>query len=229
MKQFKIQDLTPLFFLAFTAFIFSTGCGFGDSGLNELKRLCEKDAGLIIYKTVEAEGYYDSTRKGETLWVLVASDYNFMEFCNLDPEKPSFDEPGCWRLTKVSRETGQCNERVDKSLRRNGSDSSREFREQNCIAVEKIEKPEAQYSYHSVPKQWLDKNGKSEFRRSDAYIEDVATSEILGRFVSYSYNEKPRHTSPTSCNRFGDKFPSYAEANLINTVLIPISKGVSHD
>jgi hypothetical protein len=207
-------------------FILLTACS---SGLDELKTLCEKDAGLTIYKTVEADGYYDATSIGIGA-NLIESDYQFMEFCNDDPKfTRAITEPGCWRVSKVKRELGICYERLDNMLAKNVVEPYPEFLKEHCIAVERLDKPEAMYSYHSDPKQWLDKNGKSEFRRSDAYIKDVATFEVLGRFVSYSYNEKPRHTSPTSCNRFGDEFPSYAEANLINTVLKPISKGVSHD
>ena len=161
---------------------------------------------------------------------MIDSDYQFIEFCNDNPKfTRAITEPGCWRVSKVKRELGQCYERLDKKLAKYVVEPYPAFLKDHCLAVGKLEKPEARYSYHSVAKQWFDKNGKSEFRRSDAYIIDVVTSDILGRFVSYSYNEKPGHTSPTSCNRFGDKFQSYAESNLINTILKPASNGISHD
>ena len=214
-----------LFTLLIISFI-CTGCGpnkhFGldESGLEELKRLCEQDAGLTINKRVKADGYYDATRKGGVLWKLIPSDFDFVEYCNLEPNIMSlFVEPGCWRLIKISRETGQCNASVDKSLMRVGSETSIKYRKQNCIAVEKIEKPTARYSYHSEPRAWLDKNGTSEFRRSDSYIEDTMTSEVMGRYVSYSYNVRPRHSSPKSCHVIDDKYISYAEANLVESII----------
>ena len=203
--------------------------GFDAPGLEELKRLCEKDAGLKIYKTVEADGYYDASRKGGVLWQLVPSDYRFVEFCDYDSKRPSFDEPGCWRLTKVSRETGQCDERVDKTLWKSGSEATIAFREQSCIAVEKIEKPTARYHYHSDFKKWTATNEVSKYTRTDVSIEDTKTSEILGRYIYYSYTEKPRHTIRKGCKYFGDDYLSYKEANLINTVLKPVNEGVGHD
>lgn len=226
-----LKNKSVPFFLSsiFIVFITCTACGSNTSGLNELKKLCEKDAGLTIYKTVEVDGYYDTTSIGVGA-NLIDSDYQFLEFCNDNPKfTRAITEPGCWRVSKVKRESGQCYERLDKRLAKYVVEPYPEFLKDHCLAVEKIEKPTAQYSYNSDFKFWPAKNDVSEFTRSDVYIKDSQTSEILGRFVSYSYNEKPRHTSPTSCNRFGDKFPSYAEANLINTVLIPTSKGVSHD
>jgi len=214
--------LTPLFFILLTA------CGLNASGLNELKRLCEKDAGLTIYKTVEADGYYDSTRKGGVLWKLIPSDFRFSEFCNYDFYKPSFNEPGCWRVTKIPRHMGQCNEIVDNALRNSGKESSRKFREQNCITVEKIEKPTTRYSYHSDFNKWYSKNETSKFTRSDVYINDDLTNEILGRYVSYSYNLRPGHTTAKSCEIFEGDYPSFTKSNLVNTVIQPI-EGVSHD
>ncbi len=212
--------------------IICTGCGstkpvgFDASGLDELKRLCEQDAGLKINKTDEAEGYYDASRKVGVLWHLISSDYRFAEYCNYDPNIASlFDEPGCWNMTKVSRESGQCDERVDKTLMGNGSDSSIEFRGKNCIAVEKIEKPTAQYSYHSDFKFWLAKNDTSRFTRSDVYIKDDLTNEVLGRYISYSYNIRPGHSTAKSCEIFEGSYPTYKEANLINSVLKSVSKG----
>lgn len=206
-----------------------TACGSNTSGLNELKTLCEKDAGLTINKTVEVDGYYDATSIGVGA-NLIDSDYQFIEFCNDNPKfTRAITDPGCWRVSKVKRESGQCYERLDKRLAKYVVKPYPEFLKDHCLAVEKLEKPEARYSYNSDFKKWPDKNGVSEFTRSDAYIKDTKTSEILGRYISYSYNEKPGHTTAKGCEIFEGDYPSYFEANLINTVLIPVRKGVSHD
>jgi len=194
-------------------------CSSEQAGLDELKKLCEKDAGISIYKTVEADGYYDSSRKSGALRLLIDSDYGFTEFCNLEPNITSlFDESGCWRLTKISRDTGQCNEMVDEILNSSGGYSYPEFRGKNCISVERLNKSKARYVYHSELKEWFSENGKSEFQRSDSYIKDSRTLQILGRYVSYSYNPRPGHSTAKSCEIFGD-YPSYYESKLINTVL----------
>ncbi len=206
--------------------VVTTACG-SSSSLDELKRLCEKDAGLKIYKTVEVDGYYDA-RGSNT--IVAETDYQFIEYCNDNPLPiEPIPEPGCWRVSKVKRESGKCYEPMDKRLAKIVVAPYPEFLKDHCIAVEKIEKPNARYSFHSDPKQWLDKNGISKFFRTDVYVKDTATSEILGRFVSYSFDENPQFTPTISCKRLGEKFPSYSEVNLIQTVLKPTSKGVSHD
>ncbi len=226
----KLSLLMVLIVISSCSRGFKTPVGYDAPGLDELKRLCEKDAGLTINKSVEAKGYYDATRKGGVLWKLIPSGFNFVEYCNLEPNIMSlFDEPGCWRLIKISRETGQCNANVDKSLMRVASDTSIEYRKQNCIAVEKIEKPTARYSYQSGWREWVATDEVSKYTRTDVYIKDSQTSEVLGRYISYSYIDKPRHALRKSCDIFEGDYPSYVEANLINSVLKPVSKGVNHD
>lgn len=221
----KIHSLILL-----VACVLTTACGSSSSGLDELKRLCKKDAGLIINKTVEVDGYYDASRESGALGLLIPSGYSFTEFCNFEPDALDlFDVPGCWKLTKVPRDTKQCNDVVDKKLWRYARKGYVEFREENCIAVEKIEKPEARYSYHSDFKKWYAKNETSKFTRSDVYIKDSVTSEILGRYVAYSYNVRPGQTTAKGCEIFEGNYPSYVESNLVNTVLKPMSKGDSHD
>ena len=212
-----MKGLACLFILTMCA-----GCGSGTSGMDELRTLCEKDAGLTINRTVEVDGFYDATGSSIN---LIESDYQFIEYCDEHPLfTQAIPEPGCWRMRKVKRESGQCYERLDKRISKFVVDPYPEFLKDHCIAVEKIERPEAQYSYHSDFKQWLYKNDVSEFTRSDIYIKDTVSSEILGRYISYSFNERPRHTTARGCEIFEGNYPSYVEANLINTVLTPISK-----
>lgn len=197
-------------------------CSSERAGLKELKRLCEKDAGLKIYKTVEAEGYYDTSRKGGVLRILIPSKYSFVEFCNLNADRPSFGEPGCWRLTKVSRETGQCSKIVDGALASSDGHSYPEFRERYCIAVEKIEKPKARYSYHNSIRFWSAKNEVSEFGRAYVEIRERESGELLGQYISYSYNKRPKHTTPIDCPNINKQMPSFAEANLVERTIIPL-------
>lgn len=216
----KLSLLTVLIVISSCSRGFKIPVGHDAPGLEELKRLCAKDAGLTINKTVEAEGYYDATRKGGVLHLLIPSEYRFTEYCNFEPTKTSLsDEPGCFRLTKVSRETGQCNEIVDKVLKKSGKDTTIKFREHNCIAVEKLEKPMARYSYKEGLKSWLAKNGISKFRKSYARIKDTKTGELLSEYISYSYNKTPGLTSSKGCHLINEKFSSYIETNIIKSTI----------
>ena len=197
-----------------------TACG--SSGLDELKRLCEKDAGLTINKTVEAEGYYDATSIGVGA-NLIESTYQFIEFCNPNPNfTRAITVPGCWRVSKVKRNLGRCYERLDKMLENNVVEPYPTFLKDNCLAVKKIDKPTARYSYHSNFKKWYPKERGSKFTRSDVFIQNDLTKEVLGRYVSYSYNVRPGHTTAKGCEIFEGDYPSFTEANLVNSVIRPI-------
>ena len=194
-----------------------TACSSEKAGLRELKRLCEKDAGLRIYKTVEADGYYDATGGFD----LVQSPYRFYEFCDGSPFKSSvIPEPGCYRVEKVGRETGQCHQAYDEALWNNSfARGYSEFREKNCIAVEKIDQPTARYSYHNGIKFWPAKNGFSEFGRSYVEIRVRESGELLSEYISYSYNPRPKFTTPIDCPNINKEMPSFLEANLVQQTI----------
>ena len=218
METSRMNRLKKIGLLVMSALL--TACG--SNGLDELKRLCEKDAGLTIYKTVEADGYYDAASIGVGA-NLIDSGYQFLEFCNDDPKfTRAITEPGCWRVSKVKREPGRCYERLDKRLAKYVVEPYSEFLKDRCLAVEKIGKPMARYSYHDDFKKWYSKDGISKFTRSDVYIQNDFTNEILGRYISYSYNIKPGHSTAKSCETFEGDYPSFTEANLVNTVIQPI-------
>jgi hypothetical protein len=201
--------------------------------LDKLRELCEKDAGIKIYKTVETDGYYDATRKVGALRLLIPSDFSFTEYCNFDPNIASlFNELGCWRLTKIPRKTGQCDVRVDESLWKSGIDAIIEFRENNCIAVEKIEKPEARYIYEVEREEWwVNEQDGIKMRRYTGKIINTKTEEINGEAISYSlfpgwlYSEtRSKFKSAIGCGSYHvtgmDKTIPFA-AGLIEKTLIP--------
>lgn len=207
--------------IVFFLVILCTACSSEKAGLHELKRLCEKDAGLRIYKTVEAEGYYDTTGGFD----LVQSPYQFYEFCDDNPPKSSsniFPDPGCYRVEKVRRESGRCDQGYDEALWKNSfARGYSEFRENHCIAVEKIDQTTARYSYHDDIKKWKGKNEKSGFIRSEVSIKDSSNNKVLGRFINYSYTANPVIPVSKSCDDIDAHYPSYADADLIERVLMP--------
>jgi len=212
------------------ASLICTSCGTGALGLRELKRLCEKDAGLTINRSVEVDGYYDSYTNSGIVGGLADGDYQFFEFCDAHPSSINLiPEPGCWRVKRVKRSSGICHKRIDERLSKFIVDPYPEFLKKYCVAVEKIEMPTARYSFHENFMKWLDTNNKSKFTRSDVYTADTKTSEILGRYISYSYNTNPGHSTARSCEIFEGNYPSYLEANLVNRTLKPIAKGIMDD
>ena len=179
MKVIKQASLSIIIILL-------TACGSNTSGLDELKSLCEKDAGLAIYKTVEADGYYDDTSTGVGA-NLIDSDYQFLEFCNNAPDfTRAITEPGCWRVSKVKRELDQCYERLDKRLGKYVVEPYPKFLNGHCLAVEKIEKPEAEYKYEAESEEWwINESTGTKMTRGTGRVINKITGEVLGEATSY--------------------------------------------
>lgn len=196
-------------------------CG-SDKGLAQLKALCEIDAGVEIYKTVEANGYYDAYTNCHHCWQdLIKSNYQFVEFCtkdNRDPLVYSIVDAGCYRVSKVHRDNSVCHLEIDKKINNKAVEPYIDFRKNHCISVEKIDKPEAKYSYHSDFKKWKSENGNSEYTKSYVYLMDRIEDKILGTYINYSFNKNPGHTTAKSCDIFGDEYSSFLDADLINSV-----------
>lgn len=179
-----------------------SSCSLEDPGLKELIRLCEKDAGLKIYKAVEADGYYDTTGGFD----LVQSPYKFYEYCNNTPFKFSvIPEPGCYRVEKVKRETGLCHQGYDDALWKNSfARGYSEFRENNCIAVEKIEKSTARYKYEvDIKHWWLNERVGTEITSYTNKIIDNEVGEVIGTAKNYVLRPKKHSDPPTiSCGSY---------------------------
>jgi hypothetical protein len=195
MEKSSMKVIKKLSFLI--VFITCTACGQEIPGLNELKKLCEKDAGLTINKTVEVDGYYDSTAIGVGA-DLIESSYRFKEFCNDNPKfTRAIPEPGCWRVSKVKRELGQCYERLDKRLAKYVVEPYPEFLKDHCLAVEKIEKPEARYKYEVERKEWwIDERNEIKMSLGIGRIVDIKTGEVLGEAKNYVL--RPKNSTPPS-------------------------------
>jgi hypothetical protein len=148
-NKLKIQELT-LFLVSvikkLSSLIFiiiCTACGSSAPGLDELKKLCEKDAGLTINETVEADGYYDATTNCHHCWdALINTPFDHLEFCDHESKRSPLTyilkEHGCYRLSKVQRDTGQCHAGIDKRIAKRVTEPSVSFKEEQCIKVESI-------------------------------------------------------------------------------------------
>ncbi len=206
--------------LLFTLAIICTSCVSEDDGLVTLRELCEKDAGLTIYKTVKADGYYDATGRNVD---LVKSAYQFFEYCADSPHRLDIiPKSGCWRLSKVKRDTGQCYEPLDKKLSTFIVSPYPKFLKNHCISVKKITKPTARYSYHSELESWTADNGISLYTKNTETIMNRKTNEIIGSYTTYLFNKNPPYSISTACSDFVEKVPSYMEANFVASTIKPL-------
>ena len=196
-------------------------CSLQDPNLEELRRLCEKDAGVNIYRSVDADGYYDGEKKGGSLEVLVRSDFEFIEFCDENPVlKTVLQEPGCARYTRVPADSGRCDPKVQHILDNSAAERYAAFRKESCVELELLDKPEARYFYETDLKTWSAEDKSQRFTRIHVRISDTETTELMGEYISYSLVPTSSYGVSKSCYHLSDEYSSFAAAKLVERVLM---------
>lgn len=179
-------------------------CSSDPKGFDKLKELCKKDAGIKIYKTVETEGYYDSSTDCDHCWNdIISNGYQYVEFCNSETySTDAINEPGCWRVYRVPRESGLCNPRIDKRLMKHrGSASYDPFIAKECIATEKIENPTSRYVFNHKSDSEVIKEKGSYWEKlyiRSFEIKDRESNETLAFFRGYTLAVNYRINGPIS-------------------------------
>ncbi|MDX1285730.1 MAG: hypothetical protein R3182_11990 [Draconibacterium sp.] len=192
------------------------------SGYNKLRPLCEKDAGLTIHKTVKAKGYFDPKGYSGVYEQIIFKKFQFIEFCTEKASnKAPFNEEGCWRVSKVARTGGQCSKAIDERLGRYVDDTYSKFLENSCFSVELIDKPRSKYSYITHSNSWNYKNKSSEFWRTESYIKDNVTNEIIAEYINYSFSARPGLDPYINCDDVDSKYVSMRDVVFVNSVISP--------
>jgi hypothetical protein len=140
----------------------------------------------------------------------VVSPYKFYEFCDDSPSASKFNvipDPGCYRVEKVKRKTGLCHQGYDDALVKLVVEPYPEFIKNNCIAVEKIEKPEAPAKF-AIKEDIFDKSKDTFFMRFEFIMEDY--NDVLSRQVDYTYYTSHGRLPSYSCHHVIDGFKRYS-------------------
>ena len=208
----------------FVFFILSTACGSSTHGLDELKRLCEKDAGLTIYKTVEADGYYDDTTQCHHCWHgLINGPFEYVEFCDHESKRHPLTyilkEHGCYRLSKVKRDSGQCHVEIDKDIAKGVIEPFASFKKEQCVSVESIDKPGLGLGLFLNKDEGLMMKDDFEISRYEYTIKSLSDERRYGEFINYSLVVKTTGGAGYSCGssavigeRVSVKSPSFYKA-----------------
>jgi len=118
---------------------------------DDLFELCSTQGKPTIYRSVEAEGYFDGA--AEDCWgcwnYLENTDYKFIEF-KISDEKAwgPINEPGIYRVSRISAGSAECDAKLTAyytktQLRRE------EFERNNwCFQLERFDKRQARYGYY---------------------------------------------------------------------------------
>lgn len=214
------MDLSHRPLWIFLSILLFSGCSPNKSSMDELRRLCEKDAGVKIYRRVNANGYYNGSIPGTSLLDLIRSDFEFIEFCDFNPSiKKPLEKPGCGRMTRRSKDSGRCHPWLQEILDESFSEPYASFRKNFCVEFEPIGKPEARYFYETHLDTWQASDEVGQLRKSRAWIRDMATSELLGEYIMYSLLPSASSMIYKHCDDIDESYPTFVEVDLINTVL----------
>lgn len=188
------------------------GCSMGH---DELEKLCKKDAGTVIYKQVQADGYYSANCKGACYTTVIDKKFKFIEIYNDTDNKHYNPGKGFWRIYLSNDRDSNCYADVTKR-------QQHLIGEGKCVAFKKLVKPTAKYGYKSDREHsTLQNYYQSKISRAVqiAYILD--TEEIIGESISYSLDIDPTTTGDGGgvyCENFNAKKskPSYLVSEVFN-------------
>lgn len=193
--------------------------------ISELEKLCQKDAGLSVYKKVEASGYYDAITNCSSCWnKLIDSDYKFIEFCKLEQTVVSmFDGVGCWRVSRSVKGSDACDKKINESIANNKWSSQEDFRKSSCISISKIEEVEATYKVNfEKTEMYRSNDDKNYITRLLWSFHNKDSGEKIAEqneYVASIYNNIAGVSSGTYCDRFENGFRS--KKGFIEKVIIP--------
>jgi hypothetical protein len=162
----------------------------GREAENKFNELCEKESRSEIYKTVVAEGFYDSsTRACASCWFpIIESGYSYIEVCLDEATSYRYElGKGCWKFYKAELGSPLCKEDVTKfseqDIKRRGGSY--------CIAAEKIDTPQS--SYESLFKEkviFSSKDKNEEISEQYWELRDNKNKIVLGTQKDFQIFEK---------------------------------------
>jgi hypothetical protein len=162
----------------------------------EFKQLCEKEEKQEIYDAAVVHGYYDDVETCSSCWrKLIYDGYHFVEF-NLAEDETSisspFSEPGLWRVSKVPKESGSCDEFITNDLNAIARDKRIAlYIKDGCFMVEKVESILSDYGFFAaVERETIDNKNKSVIIKREEIIKNMRTEKIVAVQVWFTLAPK---------------------------------------
>ena len=183
---------------------------------DDLFELCSTQGRPTIYRSVEAEGYYDGAT--DNCWgcwgYLRNTDYKFIEF-SLSRKRRHFDpitEPGVYRVSRIQAGSPQCHEQLTAYYTR-AQMMRDEFERNNwCFQVERFDTRQARYGYYheGLGKVASSPLTGSSISASRIFFLDHQNGEILADSTDFGLGKYPffqvsSFRSRKVCNDFIDQ------------------------
>ena len=163
---------------------------------DDLFELCSTQGKPTIYRSVEAEGYFDGA--AEDCWgcwnYLENTDYKFIEF-KISDEKAwgPINEPGIYRVSRISAGSAECDAKLTAyytktQLRRE------EFERNNwCFQVERFDTRQARYGYYSQGLGVIESSplSRSSISAKRMFYVDHESDEVIAESTNFSLGKYP--------------------------------------
>jgi hypothetical protein len=191
-------------------------------------RLCKKDAGIFIYKTVEVEGFYNGS--GATLDLVRPGGYRFIESYSKDGKSTTrleFGDTNFMRaaIARYEQENAGKSAASEDVIRVNMDKRTEALvfpKKGESWRVTKIDHPTAKYHYKTLASHLPVSH---RIKRFENVVVDHETGDVLGRYLNY-YRGAPwfyigldRPTIP--CIEAKDKWAEGHSMLVWQSVLLP--------
>lgn len=206
-----------------------------NAGRKELRALCEQGVEPKVYRKVSADGYFDGgiscLRNG--CWdVLMKSGFRYIEVEQRDADPwDRLSENGYYRLSKVRQDSGLCDARILEEMRE--SVGLRKYLAGgDCVRVEAIKAPEAQYGVFTENMTPVAVNNifNSRIRVRRVYALDMKSDdrvyeENIYTLVQNSIPVMSSYRTVLHCGSrgVGDSAPVDVDGNWIESVIKPMN------
>jgi len=162
----------------------------------DLFELCSTQGRPTIYRSVEAEGYYDGAT--EDCWgcwnYLANTDYTFIEFSIIDDKAwGPINEPGIYRASRIPDDSPECDEKLTSFYTKTRLRREEFERRKCCFALEKFDARQARYGYYSEGLGRVSSSPitGSSISASRIYYRDHDNDEILAESTDYALAKYP--------------------------------------
>jgi hypothetical protein len=152
-------------------------------GIRELAEACATQAGRVVHRTVEVEGYFSHGTEScdNACWSSFAqSPYQYMEFEVTKTEKWLFlKEKGLWRISKQPDDDPRCGSKPTQYVKRISERDG--WPVDFCLAFERIDEVKSQYETAWEGEVLHDDiEGVDKISLSIMQIKDRSTGSVLG-------------------------------------------------
>ena len=193
-------------------------------GIRELAEACATQAGRVVHRTVEVEGYFDASldRCDKACWRSFAlSGFQYIEFKVESFESWDYlKESGHWRISREELDGASCHSRATEYLKKIAKRDGWEMG--YCVALENVGSLRSSYSFqNSIEEIDLEDEFGSTLIEGTTVLVDLGSGESMAEQTSYTLYARYKKNWPAQqlgCNAVG--IQNYS-GRFFDSVIVP--------